>query len=165
MHSKRSKRNNPEYYIGNDFSDENYTVLSIFTHYSLFEFLLIIQQNLNIRFTFFKKNELIYKNHLFEWPIFYYQNENFRTSFYLIPNKSNPAVIKNNINDLFNQSPEVISTSFLIPENDKISYFLIIKDGQFRHAELVLSDKITQVGNISVQTLSHPFNWGDILFL
>jgi hypothetical protein len=165
MLSKNSKRNNPKYYIGDDFSEENYAVLSVFTHFSLFEFLLIFHQNLNIRFTYFKKNEMIYKNNLFEWPIYYYQNENFRTSFYLIPNRSNPAVIKNNLNDLFNQSTEVISTSFLVPEKDKISYFLIIKDGQFRHAELVLSDKLTQIGNISVQTLSHPINWGDILFL
>lgn len=165
MHSKRLKRNNYAYYIGDDFSEENFTVLSVFTLYSLFEFLLIIHQNLNIRFTFFKKNELIYKNQLFEWPIFYYHNENFRTSIYLVPNRSNPAIIKNNLNDLFNQSPEVISTSFLIPEKDKISYFLIIKDGQFRHAELVLSDKLTQIDNISVRNLSLPINWGDILFM
>jgi hypothetical protein len=165
MHSKRSRRNSPEYFIGNDFSEENYTVLSVFTHYSLFEFLLFIQQNLNIRFTYFKKNELIYKNQPFEWPVFYYLNENFRTSFYLVPNRSNPAVQKNNLNDLFNQSQEMICTTFLIPENDKISYFLIIKDGQFRHAELVLSDKLNQNGNISVRPLSHHINWGNILFL
>lgn len=165
MHSKKLKKNNTDFFINNEELDDSFVVLSVLTDLNLFEFLLVLKQNLNLQFVFFKKNESIIKNNRFEWPIFFYQNENFRTTFYLLPNQSNPSIVKNYSNDLFKQTPEMLTTSLLIPEKDKISYFIIIKNGKFMYAQQILSQRLLMQKNISVQTFSEPIRWEEILFL
>ena len=106
-----------------EFEDE-YTLIGIHSTEEDYRLAYILNKELNFKLTR-HKNNLDFQNSEAEFPLFEYKNEHDYLNYYLINNKDTHLTNNNNNIGLFGGNYTTIS--YLIPEKNKIDYFLKIE--------------------------------------
>ena len=137
-----------------DFEDD-YSLIGIHSTEEDYRLAYLLNKELNFRLTRFKNN-LDFKNSKAEFTLFEFKDKNNFLNYYLINNKD--THLTNNKNNIGLFGGNYTTTSYLIPEKNKVDYFLKIEGDICTSFKQNLLEKLNNIQQIITSYLIEPKN-------
>jgi hypothetical protein len=135
-----------------DFEDD-YSLIGIHSTEEDYRLAYILNKHLNTKLTRFKHN-LDFQNSTAEFPLFEYKDEKNFINYYLINNKHTQFV--NNQNNVGLFGGNYSTTSYLIPEKNKVDFFLKIEGGNHQDFMKNLLEILKGINQIITSYIIEP---------
>lgn len=137
-----------------DFEDD-YSLIGIHSTEEDYRLAYLLNKELNFKLTRFKNN-LDFKNSNAEFTLFEFKDKNNFLNYYLINNKD--THLTNNKNNIGLFGGNYTTTSYLIPEKNKVDYFLKIEGGICTSFKQNLLENLNNIQQIITSYSIEPSN-------